>query len=283
MRVIKGMGAGRTAAVAALAAFALLAMAAGAQAKTRKSVHGTVVHRNAKAGTFTVATGKGRLFAIHSDSSPGVGTKVKVGVRKLANRTYGATTLVAGKHRSKARLHGRVSHVSADGTSYTVSSRGVSMLVHTRPGGAAPAVGTIVTVSGTLEEEDQNEEATAEDQDQNEGNLEEEDLQEEGEDTDGFVVEGTILEINTLERTLTISSDDDQESGETDVVKVPPSFDMSLFSVGQEVELNVLPLGGGQFELLGSADDEGEQGADEDEDDQGELGGDEDEQGENEQ
>jgi hypothetical protein len=259
---------------AVVAAVALMGLAAGAQAKTRKAVGGVVVHRNQQAGSFVVANGKGHLFAIHSASSPAVGTKVHVGLRRLKNGTYSATSTRLGKHHPHVRVHGTVSHVSASGDSYTVSSRGVSLLVETRSGAKAPAVGTIVTVTGSADE-DQNEG----EEDQNEGNIEEEDLQEEGEDNNGFVIEGTIVAINELERTLTVSSDDDQESGETVTVHVPPALDISLFTINEEVELNVKPLEGGGFELLGSADDEGEQGAENGEDEQGEQG----EEGEGEQ
>lgn len=264
----------RTMVAAVVAAVALMGLAAGAQAKTRKAVGGVVVHRNQQAGSFVVANGKGHLFAIHSASSPAVGTKVHVGLRRLKNGTYSATSTRLGKHHPHVRVHGTVSHVSASGNSYTVSSRGVSLLVETRSGAKAPAVGTIVTVTGSADE-DQNEG----EEDQNEGNIEEEDLQEEGEDNNGFVIEGTIVAINELERTLTVSSDDDQESGETVTVHVPPALDISLFTIDEEVELNVKPLEGGGFELLGSADDEGEQGAENGEDEQGEQG----EEGEGEQ
>jgi hypothetical protein len=264
----------RTMVAAVVAAVALMGLAASAQAKTRKAVGGVVVHRNQQAGSFVVANGKGHLFAIHSASSPAVGTKVHVGLRRLKNGTYSATSTRLGKHHPHVRVHGTVSHVSASGDSYTVSSRGVSLLVETRSGAKAPAVGTIVTVTGSADE-DQNEG----EEDQNEGNIEEEDLQEEGEDNNGFVIEGTIVAINELERTLTVSSDDDQESGETVTVHVPPALDISLFTINEEVELNVKPLEGGGFELLGSADDEGEQGAENGEDEQGEQG----EEGEGEQ
>jgi hypothetical protein len=271
--ISRGLGV-RTIVAAVVAAVALLGLAAGAQAKTRKAVGGVVVHRNQRAGSFVVANGKGHLFAIHSASSPAVGTKVHVALRRLKNGTYSATSTRLGKHHPHVRVHGTVSHVSASGDSYTVSSRGVSLLVETRSGAKAPAVGTIVTVTGSADE-DQNEG----EEDQNEGNIEEEDLQEEGEDNNGFVLEGTIVEINELERTLTVSSDDDQESGETVTVHVPPALDISLFTINEEVELNVKPLEGGGFELLGSADDEGEQGAENGEDEQGEQG----EEGEGEQ
>ena len=271
--ISRGLGV-RTIVAAVVAAVALMGMAAGAQAKTRKAVGGVVVHRNQQAGSFVVANGKGHLFAIHSASSPAVGTKVHVALRRLKNGTYSATSTRLGKHHPHVRVHGTVSHVSASGDSYTVSSRGVSLLVETRSGAKAPAVGTIVTVAGSADE-DQNEG----EEDQNEGNIEEEDLQEEGEDNNGFVVEGTIVAISELERTLTVSSDDDQESGETVTVHVPPALDISLFTINEEVELNVKPLEGGGFELLGAADDEGEQGAENGEDEQGEQG----EEGEGEQ
>jgi hypothetical protein len=232
-----------------------LAIAGVAQAS---SVKGTVVHRDAKAGSFVVANKKGKLFAVHSASTPALGSKVAVKVRKLTNGTYASTKAPrAGKHQGHVRVHGTVSHVNGAAHTFTLSARGVSMLVVQRTMQGAPKVGDVVTVTGSEDEE-------------NEGEIEEENLQEEGEDNNGFEVEGVILEINESARTLTISSEDDQSEGETLIVHVPESLSLSMFTVEEEVELNVKPLGGNEFELLGSNSDEGEQGADDNEDEQGE-------------
>jgi hypothetical protein len=245
-------------------------VAAGAQAHRVKKVTGTVVHVNKGAGSFVVANGKGHLYAIHSASSPALGSKVKVSVRRLHNGTFSSTGTTSGGHPRHVRVHGTVTHDNAGTHSFTVSGRGVSMLVHSKTGHALPPVGTVVTVKGAVDDE-------------NDGQVEEEDLQEEGEDNNGVDLEGVVLEVNELARTITISSEDDQSEGETVVVNVPETFNISMFTVGEEVALNVKPLEGGGFELVGSASDEGEQGANDNEDEQGEQGEEgEGEQGENE-
>src|SRR5258708_13637635 len=68
--------AGRTMVAAVVAAAALLALAGGAQAKTRKAVGGGVVHRNQHAGSFLVADHKGHPGPIPAPSSPALGTNV---------------------------------------------------------------------------------------------------------------------------------------------------------------------------------------------------------------
>jgi hypothetical protein len=249
------------------ASLALLATATGAQAR-RHAIHhvrGVVVHHNVGAGSFIVANSRGRLFAIHAASSPAVGSVVKATVRRLRNDTFAAKKVHAKGSASHARIHGTVTHVNGAAKTFVVSAEGVSMLVKSSGLGTLPAVGKVVTVSGAIDDED-------------EGQLEEEDLQEEGEDNNGFDVEGTILEVNTVARTLTVSAEDDQTENETVTVTVPPSIDISMFHLGEEVDLTITPLSGGGFELVATSSDEGEQGAEDNEDEQGEQGDDEEEQ-----
>jgi len=153
---------------------------------------------------------------------------------------------------------------------FTLSARGVSMLVRTRRGrarmaDALPSVGTEVTATGTVDDQ---------------GELEDQSLQSDGSDTNGIDLEGTILAVNATARTLTVSADDDQQSGASVIVTVPAALDISKFVVGQEVELQVLPQPGGGYLLQGSASDEGVQGADDQAEEQGNQG---DDQGENQQ
>ena len=144
------------------------------------------------------------------------------------------------------------------------------MLVKGRMASTLPAVGKVVTVTGTVDDE-------------NEGEIEEESLEEEGQDPSGFDIEGTILEVNPTLRTLKISADDDQASGESVIVHVPTSIDISTFQVNEEVDLTVTPLTGGEFELVATSSDEGEQGAEDEEDEQGQQGDDEEESEEEEE
>ncbi len=252
----------RLAFVMTVACLVLAGVAGVAQAKgARTSVKGTVVHRNQGAGSFVVADRKGHLFAVHAQESPSPGAKVVVSIRALANGTFAGTTTKQHKtgRRSRVHVHGTVSHVNGAADTFTLSGTGVSMLVKARMGDTPPPEGSVVTVTGTVDEED-------------EGEIDEEDIQEEGEDNNGFKLEGKILEVNTEARTVTVSADDDGQSGEAVVVNVPTALDISKFMIGEEVELNVQPLEGGGFELLGSSSDDGEQGADDGEDQQGEQG-----------
>ena len=270
-----------------LACIALLAIASGAQARRhhgshqgRRAVHhvrGVVVHRNARAGSFVVATSSGRLFAIHAANSPALGSYVSGPVRRMRNHTFalrrgrrGPERMHVKGSRTQARVHGTVSHVDGAGKTFVVSAEGVSMLVKGRLASALPAVGKVVTVTGTVDDE-------------NEGEIEEESLEEEGQDPSGFDIEGTILEVNPTLRTLKISADDDQASGESVIVHVPTTIDISTFQVNEEVDLTVTPLTGGEFELVATSSDEGEQGAEDEEDEQGEQGDDEEESEEEEE
>jgi hypothetical protein len=216
------------------------------------------------------------LYAIHGHS-PALGSYVGVSVRHLRNHTFavrrgrkGPGVHIKGR-RTQVHVHGTVSHVNGAAKTFVVSAEGVSMLVKGRMASTLPAVGKVVTVTGTLDDE-------------NEGEIEEEDLQEEGEDNGaGFDIEGTILAVNETERTLTISADDDQSSGETVTVKVPTSIDIKMFTVGEEVDLTVTPLSTGGFELVSTSSDEGEQGAEDEEDEEGDQGDDEEESEEEEE
>jgi hypothetical protein len=245
------------------ASLALLVGASGAEARRHHAVHHVrgvvVVHRNRGAGSFVVANARGRLFAVHGAQSPALGADVAVSVRRLRNDTFAARKVHANGTSSHSRIRGTVTHVNGAAKTFVVSAEGVSMLVKGRAAGALPEVGKLVTVTGTIDDE-------------NEGQLEEEDLQEEGEDNNGFDVEGMILEVNTVARTLTVTAEDDQTENETVTVDVPSSIDISAFHAGEEVDLTVTPLTGGGFELVASSSDEGEQGAQDGEDETGRTG-----------
>jgi hypothetical protein len=245
---------------------ALLVAASGAQARRIHHVRGVVVHHNSRAGSFVVANSRGRLFAIHAAKSPALGSNVAVSVHRLRNRTFAARRVKVKGASNHVRIKGTVSHVNGVAKTYVVSAEGVSMLVKSgRLAASLPPVRRLVTVTGTLDDE-------------NEGQVEEEDLQEEGEDNQGFDVEGTILEVNAMARTLIVTAEDDQTENETVTVHVPTTIDISMFHVGEEVDLTVTPLTGGGFELVSTSSDEGEQGADDGEDEQGEQGDDESEE-----
>ena len=241
----------RTAVVGLLTAVAASCAAGAANAAV---VHGTVVHRNARAGSFVVADRAGHLFAIHAAHSPTIGSTVAVSTRRLANGTYTARwTRKLRHHRNGVvRLRGVVSYVDRRRGTFTLSARGVSMLVRTRRGGSArvadalPGVGTLVTATGSLD---------------GQGDLSADTVQTDGQANGGFQLEGTVLALDTTAGTITVSSTDDDQSANSIVVSVPAPLDVSMFSVGQEVELTVTQQPDGTYVLAGSASDQGQQGA----------------------
>ena len=238
---------GRTyrSAAAVAAAAACLGLAGVAQARV---VHGTVVHHNGRAHSFAVADTRGDLFAIHARQSPGIGRRVAVTVSGLRNGTFSERQVrVAGRNRH-VRLRGMVSFASRRHGFFVLSGDGVSMIVRPSRGHSdqMPPVGSEVTATGEVDDQ---------------GDLDEQSVQDNGGAPHTIDVEGTILSIDNSARTITVSADDDEQSGSSVVVSVPTSFDLSKFTVGQEVELSVVPQGSG-FVLQGSSSDEGTQGAD---------------------
>jgi hypothetical protein len=231
---------------------ALLVAAVAAAPASAATLKGTVVHRNSHAHSFVIALAHGRLAAVHARNSPRPGRVVRVSARRLRNGTYAARSVrVVGRHRH-VRMRGTVTY--SRGRAFTLSSRGASILVHRRARGAraaasdgAPPVGSVVQVDANVDDN---------------GDVEANDVAEEGQDTNGIDLEGKVLAIDTTARTLSISADDDGESGAALVVQVPAGVDMTGFSVGQEVELTVTRNPDGTFVLQQGLGDDNEQEAD---------------------
>lgn len=228
---------------ATVIAAAFLAGSAGAA-----TLNGTVVHLNSHAHSFTLASGNGRLRAVHARHSPRLGSVVTVDAHRLRNGTYRAVHVSSHGHRARhVRISGAVTYVSAASRSFVLSARGVSILVHLRKAGHAsaasvrlPTLGTDVTVDGTLDSP---------------GDVTATGVQDAGQDPNGLDLEGVLVSIDQSARTLSISADDDNESGGTLTVDVPTSFDLSQFQAGQEVELIVAANGDGTYTLVQSSDD----------------------------
>jgi hypothetical protein len=120
---------------------------------------GTVAHANPAAGSYALVEQGGTLAAIHAKQLPIAGAKVSVPVRALANGTF----LEAGPRKQagtkpSVEFSGIVTYADADpaAPAYSVSKRGVSLLVrvHPDPAGTAPALpalGAYATVSAAIE------------------------------------------------------------------------------------------------------------------------------------
>src|SRR5947209_3573885 len=191
-------------------------------------VSGTVVHHNRHAHSFVVASRGGKLFAIHSRSAPRVGRKVSVQARKLRNGTFLARRISVGRMHRHVRLRGVVTFRSARGL--VVSARGASVFIRQSSSRARAAdttgVGDQVEVDGTVDDQ---------------GDIEANDVTPTGATQNTVDLEGRIISLDSGARTLTLSADDDEQSGASIVVAIPATFDFSLFKVGDEVELQATP------------------------------------------
>jgi len=124
-----------------------------------EALAGIVLHANPAAASYTIVEPAGTLDVVHAAKPPPAGAKVGVPVRLLANGTFAE----AGKWtksglRTRATLSGTVTYVDSTATApaYTVSKRGVSVLVHVHPDptGAAPtlpALGAFASVAVEIE------------------------------------------------------------------------------------------------------------------------------------
>jgi hypothetical protein len=229
-----------------------------ASSASAATLRGVVVHRNDRAHSFVVAVGSGRLAAVHARRSPSVGRTVRVSATLLRNGTYAAGATRLGHRVRRARISGVVTFVDRRHGLFTVSGDGASLLVHrSHRAGAAdalPSVGEDVNVTVGIGDQ---------------GDLQDESIQGTGMQTSGIDLEGTILAIDTTARTLAVSADDADQSGQSLTVVVPSTIDISMFAVGQEVELTVTQQSDGTFLLQGASGDENQQQANSPGDQQG--------------
>src|SRR5438132_330238 len=106
-------------------AVASLALAGGASAAT---LSGVVVHKNSHAHSFVLASRGGHMTAVHGAAA--VGHRAKVAASRLRNGTFKARSVRVGRAARHARVRGVVTYASARRHMFVVSSRGVSLLVH---------------------------------------------------------------------------------------------------------------------------------------------------------
>jgi len=249
-----------------IAAVAVMAFAGTAFGN---SLRGTVVHRNKHAHSFVVAKRSGQLVSVHARRSPALGRHVVVRGRYLHNGTFGARHITGGALSRKAHIRGVVTFVDKAHGRFVVSAKGVSLVVHQRSArmlaaAALPAVGDVVTVDGEIDDQ---------------GDIDADNVENDGQNNDYADLEGQILSIDLTARTLTITADDNDEiAGASIVVHIPDTWDMSIYAVGDELDIVASLNTDGSYTAVGTsengdfqqADDEnGQQG-----DDQGDQGGD---------
>jgi len=241
---------GTRAALGAAAAIAVLGAAAPAGAQT---LRGTVVHHNRHGHSFSVALKNGSLRSVHARRLPKIGRVVAVNARALSNGTFAAHGVRAHGRRGHARLHGTVTFADRRHHRFTVSSGGVSLLVRAASV-QMPATGEVVDVEAHFAPS---------------GTPVAQSVTPAGTD---FTIrlEGTVAAVDTTARTITVSADDDEQSGAQLTISVPdPAIDLTAITPGQEVELLVALHSDGTFSLLGIAGDDNARNADDHGDQQG--------------
>jgi phage baseplate assembly protein gpV len=234
----------------AVASVAVLVPTGAAQASSLK---GTVVHHNHKAHSFVVANASGRMSAVHATRTPRVGSKVTVTASQLANGTFNAARIHARGRAHHARLRGIVTFVDRRHRRFTLSDNGASVLVrfartHKARQADLPTPGSQVTVVSDLDRSDDSSVVTTP------GAVQTDQAPSAGQPVD---IEGSILAVDTTSRTLTISADDDNASGQAISVVLPASFDITRFAVGDEIEIaaTLNPDGTSYTALASSGDD----------------------------
>jgi hypothetical protein len=245
-----------------VAAIGLSAYAGTAAAAT---VKGTVVHHNKRAHSFVVADARGRLSAIHATRSPALGSAVTIAAHKLRNGTFAADRMRVGKKRHHVRIHGRVTYANRAGHWFVVSARGASLVVHAarahptarRARAAAdvtPTPGTVVTVDGSVDQEDAISADTVEN---------------DGQSNNSTDLEGVVLAIDTAGHTLTLSVDDNNDTSTSVIVHLPAGFALDAYKLGDEAQFVATPNPDGSYTAVGSSKDGGTQEADDTQEIQG--------------
>ena len=236
---------------ALVAALGVLALAGVASAAT---VKGKVVHKNKSAKSFTVAKRGGQLVSVHARRSPALGRTVVVRGHLLHNGTFGATRVIASGASNRARVHGVVTFVNRRHTRFTLSGKGVSLVVRKHALRKVPALGDVVTVRGSFTRQGDIAADRCDDYGTNDGYVE---------------LEGHILAVDTGARTLTLSADDDCELAGTINVLIPADWDMSLYVVGHELEVVATLNPDGTYTAVGTSEDCDEGEADDEDCEQG--------------
>jgi hypothetical protein len=241
-----------------LAVGAVLASPSLAGAKTLK---GIVVHASPRAHSIVVADARGRLHAVHVSHTVAPSTTVTFSVRRLRNGTLAATKVRTGRRVRRARFHGRVIYIARARSAFVISVRGASLVVHERRAArlasvaaiasaeSVPTLGSEVTVSAAFGRS---------------GSLMADSVKNDGQHDNHVDLEGVILSIDSLARTITISADDDDElAGASVLVHLPSTFDLTSYKVGEELLVVASLNADGSYTAVDTFDDDSAEQADE--------------------
>jgi hypothetical protein len=210
------------------------------------TVNGTVVHLSHDGHGYAIATKEGQLLALHTDKAPtALGDKLKVTVHALDNGSFDERSTKSLGHADVATFSGTVTFADAQAGTYTVSTRGVSLLVHlpapldpSTPPLQPPAVGVQTTVDVGLVPQLQ--EIKRVDGDPAVGELD---------------LEAIVRDPGPDPTQLIVSADDAGESPSTLALKVPPKVDVTALKPGTVIAALVKRELDGSFTLVSASAD----------------------------
>ena len=280
-----------------------------------KYLTGTVAQVNPYAESYALAIGNGPLTSVHASTAPETGTTVRVKVVELANGTYAQAAKPEVKRQrrkesgSKSARVPRITEASVEfsGTVsyrdtlrglYTVSSLGVSVLVHAPDGfliSDIPDVGDLVQVKAKVEDlsqasgekKNRTDESDATSREETGCNPEPSYPTEPVEATTRLVEESHTVTLTGLtnysisgivqrscedDGQLVVSADDLNATGEGLSFHPPEEFDLDLVGPGQSFILYLQSDEQGGVEVLGLVSNQGRSGADDDTSAQGVTG-----------
>ena len=207
------------------------------------SVAGTVVHVSHAGKRYVLATKEGQLIVVATKHAPALGEELKTTVRARADGTFKELKPTSKGHAETANFHGTVTYADPVAQVYTVSARGVSLLVTmpppadpAQPPPPPPAVGTLVTVEVAIT--DKIRETKRVDGDPAAGEI----------DLEAIVREPDPA--NPDPTKLIVSADDAGESPATLSLTVPPKLDVSKLTPGTVVAATVKREADGSLTLV---------------------------------
>jgi hypothetical protein len=211
----------------AAAVAAVLISTGAAEAKPR-ALKGTVVHKNHKSRSVVVAGNNGVMRKVRARRGKARFAH-HVAFRGTRTRTGWFTTrrLNDDGAAQTAKVRGAVTFVDEAARTFTVSDNGASILVHLADTTKAlPAVGDTVLVLADL--------ATSTATQLEATNVV---VNPAAAADKPIEIEGIVLAVDSAKRVVTLSADEEHESGEMIAVTIPAELDLARFTVGKEVEL----------------------------------------------
>jgi hypothetical protein len=212
------------------------------------------VHISHDGHAYAVATREGQLIPVHARKPPALGTKVKSTVKSLVNGTFKETVQKTSGSTDKAAFHGTVTFVDAEARAYTVSARGVSLLVHAPPlpeppaaPAPLPALGVQTTlevairpVAGGAPDARELAETTRQDGDPATGTID---------------IESIVRSVSPDATQVTLAADDAGESPQTIVMRPGHGVDATTLATGMVLSATARLEADGTWTLVSATDD----------------------------